>query len=135
MADETPIVPEAPEETPLDLQAIRTILKGIFPNHPIQQGWKVGGALFTVSVWQFQLEISLNMMQVSHCDSKGDGMVLFTFIPPNKSRPIEIKKEAVKSLEQLVPVTNWVKEYLNGVAAAIIMSFEAAPPAPKAKLF
>lgn len=128
---EPDIIDVVTPETPLDIPNTRAVLKILFPTHPVTQGYRVGGVVFTTTVWQFQLEVSLNVSKVSHCDTRGDGLVILSFVPP-KGRPVEIRKEVVTSMEQLSKQTEWVKSYLSGVASAILMAFEEPPKAPAA---
>jgi hypothetical protein len=134
MADSTPdIIDAITPKTPLDIPNTRNALKDTLPNHLIQQGYRVGGVVFTSTIWQFQIEVSLNASKVSFCDARGEGLVIFTFTP-TKGRTIEIKKEAITSLEELKVQLEWVKSYLSGVASAILMAFEEAPKAPAASI-
>ena len=123
----------------LGLAGIRRILDQTFPGATIKVGTRVGGHLIETSFWRYHLGISLTVAKIAHDDVPGEAQVIFSERPLSSqdsiSRTHLVRKGNLTTSKQLEEFLTWVRNYLQGVIAAISLAFDRPFDPPASDIF
>lgn len=130
----------APASTPLTPVILKGILEATFPGAYIDHSAKIGGVSFTLKIWQFEINVALNVIKVAHVDNRGELRFTFSYHPAEGNKTITSSKVTIKQgvttkEEEFREMLSWVEKYLRGVSAAIETSFEPLENQVKTSIF
>jgi len=116
---------------------VKALLQAAFPGADVQMGPRVGGFLFTLTIWNFHLDLSLTSWKVAHVDVVGEMDLTFHYAEKTKNRNVTflVSKATATDEAELKAFLEWMQDYLKGIVAAISVSFSAPIEPPPLDLF
>ena len=111
---------------------LKCVLEAVFPGIGIQLSRPIGGVKFSFKVWEFDLAVSLTLDKMSHQDTEGVALLLFTEIPPAGTGQFIRKRLQTASMEELSDEIDWCRSYMLGVAEAILRACRTMLSSPLA---
>lgn len=122
----TPDVPTQPR--------VKEALRASFPGVPIEETQRVGGVVYTVTLWHYRVSVSLTSRPTVPMDPMGHIMVQFEFAQPGK--PVELLRTT--GAVGMVTYENAlveIRSQIAGVAATLIVALDPPPDPPKTQFF
>jgi len=124
-------------DTRLKAPEVQRILQEAFPGADVRIGSRLGGFIITMTIWHFDLSVSLTSQKVAQVDEPGEMDIRLTYAENVRGRALrlDVASATAKGEADLKKFLEWLRAYLEGIIAAISVAFEKPIDFPPANLF
>ena len=101
---------------------VQRIIQGFFPGAEVEVTQGIGCFQCQLTIWKFHLLYSLTTQALSHVDRRELLLAVFNFRYDTNSAPVIISRADLQTEDDLRSHLTSVTKYLNGIAAALMLS-------------